>query len=311
MDCRIKTTFIDNDNWVYLITNENNASIYMPPNVGNPKAWDYIRFRLQKGDRIADAYAKAGYSQIVPPEYLKQPIKDIYLYNHTGKLDPISGEPIDKPYGDWVNEQACQCLNMTDDTGRINIGDDFVVPNIHEQDCIRSKVLYENISIAYYECASDIIPPLESLPMLEDKLLNTIESFYSIMKDAHNSYKATHGIPRTGTNDSDRVFLGDGFTIPGTQELYDLSDAIFNKGWTLAYAYSIITPDITPPEVAIPCIESKAHNMGGLNMSWADIYNVCHDDYVKSKGTSASANSNLLVYGLLTILVIALVSRKG
>jgi hypothetical protein len=282
----------------------------MPANIGDPRAWDYIRFRLKKGDRIADAYEKAGYEDIVPPEYLKQAIKDIYLYNHTGALDPVSGEAIDKPYGEWVNEQACQCLNMTDASGRINLGDEFVVPSIAEQDCIRSKILYENISIAYYECASDIIPPLESLVAIEQKLLNTIESFYSIIKDAHNVYKALHGIPRTGTNDSDRVFLGDGFTIPGTDELFDLGDAIFTKGWTLSYAYSIIAPDITPPIEAIPCIESKAHNMGGLNMSWADIYNVCHDEYVASVASKEKpGGSNMLVYGLVVILGIAVISR--
>jgi hypothetical protein len=308
MDCTIKTKMLDSWRWAYLITNGSGVSVYMPPNVGDPKAWDYIRFRLEKGDRIADAYEKAGYKDIVPPDYLKQAIKDIYLYNHTGQLDPISGDPIDKPYGDWVNEQACQVLNMTDNTGRINLGDGFVVPNIAEQDCIRGKILYENVSIAYYECAPDIIAPLESLPYIEDKLLNTIQAFYEIIKDAHITYKAVHNIPRTGTNDSDRVFLGDGFTIPSTKERGLLYDAVLVKGKDLTYAFSVICPDITPPADAMGCIDHGIRSAGTMT-DWSVFYNDCHDQYVKSK-QKESPGSNILIFALLLILGIAAVSRR-
>ena len=293
-----------------LIVSENGRYVYMPHNTGDLKPWDYIRYRLGKGDRIADAYETAGmYPDTVPEPYLKQCIKDIYLYNHTGQLDPISGEPIDKPYGEWVLSQACQCLNMTDDTGRINLGDGFVVPNIQEQNCIRGKILDESLSIAYYECANDIIPPLESMPEIERKLRNTIQDFYTIIKDAHNNYKAKYGISGTELG-SDRILIGDGFTLPSTEECHYLADALFNKGWSLAYAYSVICPGIIPPAEAISCIEGKILSTGSIIMSptaigsFANIYDQCHDEYAKSK----SKGGNVLIYGLLAVLGIALIS---
>ena len=323
MGCTTKIKYLTSNGRPYwVITNQNGISVSMPSNSGDPKDWNYIQFRLEKGDRIADAYEKAGCSEIIPPDYLKQSIKDIYLYSHTGKLiatgqiNPTTGKEIfaaeDIPYGDWVNQQACQCLNMTDDTGRINLGDGFVVPNMQEQDCIRGKVfpgsLSENLSLAYYECASDIIPPTESIAYIENMLKTSIQDFYAIIKDAHNTYKAAHGITHTGSNDSDRVLLGDGFTIPSTGERALLYDAVLKKGYELAHAYSVICPDITPPPASMACLDAGIKSVGTMT-DWSVFYNDCHDEYVKAN-PPAGKNSNLLVWGLLVVLGLAVISER-
>lgn len=263
MNCTIKTKMLDSASFAFLLKDEfSGKSVYIP----QPEAFEYIRFRINKGDRIADAYEQAGeaFTRIVPDANLTPCIKLLY----TNFKDQFNEERdrVFRPFGDWVFEEACLCLQTTQINGRIDLGDGFIVPNGEERTCIIDKMFNGamNLAGALFSCCPDITYPTQQLGFIEDQLRNTSYPFYNVVRNAHTDYKRVN-------YKADRIVIADGLVVPSSDEIAEIEIGL-NSGMNLTQAYFNIANDILPPAIMIKCIEDKIKN---TSASWLDIFKSC------------------------------------
>jgi len=274
--------------------------VYIP----KKDAFEYIRFRTAdsadggRGDRLADAYAKAGsaFANIVPDSDILPCIKRIYT-NFKDAHD-AQRNLIFRPYGDWVLEEACNCLSIYDtETGRTDLGDGFIVPSDSEQACIVDSMFNQAMSLssAMKSCCPDIQYPTEQLPLIEDSLRKTNYPLYNIIDIAHTAYLQAH-------YPTPRVDLGGGIIVPSSDEIYEI-EAGLAYGYSLTQAYFNICNDILPVEPLLSCIEGKVNTKAD---TWLNIFKSCKG----SRVDSAEPKSNTLIYVVLGVGLLFLLSRK-
>jgi hypothetical protein len=282
----------DTEHYAHKITDVDTGKyVYVP----TKEAFNYIRFRIvNRGDRLADAYEKAGsiYKSIIPPANLIPAFKLLYT---NFEIINDQGARVFQDYGPWVFEEACMILKGTDEEGRIDLGDGFIVPSPEERVCIYNAFFNQGKTLkrAMFGCCPDIIYP-ESAYALIEKQITDSSKHYQFFDAVRNAHTGIVGPTRGG-----RIIL-DNLVIPSESELFDLGNAIFNLGMTLSEAYSRICSDITPSIDKITCIESKIFRMGELNMSWSDIYRSC----------AVKETKNILLYGIIAGLGLILIAER-
>jgi hypothetical protein len=303
MGCtRELVNFVDTQHYAYLITDEDTSKqIFIPLK----EAFDYIRFRIvNRKNRLADAYEMAGsaYKAIIPPANLIPAVKFLYT-NFEDQFTEI-GDRTFREWGPWLFNEACMILKSTDESGRIDLGDGFVVPNPEERGCIYDAIFNQGKTLkrAMFGCCPDIIYPETAYVLIEDQIVNKHYQFFEAVRNAHTGIIGP--IPTAGG----RIALGEEFVIPSESELSDIGDAIFNLGWTLSQAYAQICPDITPVAKAISCIEKKILGTGSVIMSpssgesFTDIYKSCYKELAGTK--------NILIYGLIASFGLFIILRN-
>jgi hypothetical protein len=305
MNCKILD--FSKTNHCYNITNEaNGKSVWMPDKEG----FEYIRYRMDPleghNNTIADAYAFAGgnlgngYEKLIPIGAIVPCIKRIYTNYHVLNQ---SGIQVFQPFGQWVLDEACKCLQEITDTNRFDLGDGFIVPNENEWQCIingmfnSGKTLAEAISL----CVPDINYPRTIMKFLEDAIMaNTDMGYprYNIIRVAHSAWIVSN-TPKS------RITLDNGLVVPSSDEIYKIEYAMFEYDRTLTNAYTINGwADILPPENLLECIEGKIR---GTSDTWESIFNSCQ----ASDGIIVEPKkSNTLLYVALGVGALLLLTRK-
>ena len=283
-----KVTDIDSGNYVY---------------IPDQKPFEYIRFLMDPHennyDRMDAAYEKAEhefggrYTDYLPNDDILPCIKLIYT-NFT--IPDEHKTRVFQPFGEWVFDEACNCLKQYDsETGRMNLGDGFIVPSETEWACITQNMFNGgmNFSDALYACAPDISYPSSVLGWIEDMIKNKEAHFprYTIILYAHDQWRAFNV-------KTDRIVLGDGLVVPSSDEIAEIEIGL-NAGndLTSTYIYYGLS-DILPPESIRQCIEDKIRN---TSSTWEDIFKSC-------KG--GNNNNKTLYYFIAGSLVLLLISSR-
>ena len=262
--------------------------------------FDYIRFRIvNRGDRLADAYKNAGeaYTRIVPEANILPCMKLLYT-NYEDNFNE-QRQRIFRPFGEWIFEEACFCLQAVDEKGRINLGDGFIVPTGEERSCVIDKMYNSGMSLssAMSSCCPDIaLYPTEQLKFIEDQIRNTNFPFYSILKNAHTDYMRLH-------YPTPRVDLGGRIIVPSSDEIYEI-EAGLAYGYSLTQAYFNICNDILPVEPLLSCIEGKVNTKAD---TWLNIFKSC-----QGGGTgNGEPKNNTWLYVIVGVGLLLLLSRKA
>jgi hypothetical protein len=292
-------------NHCYNITNDKGKSVWMPDKEG----FEYIRYRMDPleghNNNIADAYNYAGgylgngYERLLPTGDIVPCIKRIYTNFHVLNSD---GVQVFQPYGSWVNEEACKCLEQITSTGRFDLGDGFLVPNESEWNCIINGMFNNGRSLAEAVnlCTPDINYPRTIIKFLEDAIrANTDMGYprYNIIRVAHSAWIVSN-IPKP------RITLANGLVVPSSDEIYKIEYAI-EYDRTLTNAYTINGwADILPPEDTLDCIENKIRNTSD---DWVTIFNACPSKILLPE----PEKKNTLLYVALGVGALLLFTRKA
>jgi len=190
MTCQAKTEInFEYGVAVKISDSETGISFYMP----SVQHFEDIRWHIKKGSRFIDAYDtvyRAEYlPQFVPPTEYVPCIKAIYTQI---VFDPNLRIWVDRPAGDWIYQEACNCLVGATKEGRIDLGDGFIVPNYDEQTRINSLVFASNYDLysAIQGICPDITPPLESIACIEQAMRGTNWHYYDIYTACRAVYVA-------------------------------------------------------------------------------------------------------------------------
>lgn len=298
MNCTWSTKeMIINNTRLWKVTDTDSGRyVYIPYR----EAFEYIRYRMDPleghGNRIEDAYELAGgrYTDYLPEEHMLPCIKLIYT---NFQVLNQNGVEVFQPFGNWVFDEACKCLQQQTDTSRMDLGDGFIVPNKTEWACIIDKMFNGgmNFAGAVFTCAPDITYPREIIGYLEDAVkANTEVGYprYNIIRNAHSGWKQIF-IPIS------RITLDNGLVVPSSDEIDEIEIGL-NYGMNLTESYFNICNDILPPENMRQCIEDKIRN---TSSTWIDIFKSC-------QGESQDGNQTLY-YVLAGIAALLLFSSKG
>lgn len=305
MSCKFETKVLNAASGAYAVQIKNTATGYYTW-IPDPTAFEHIRFRMDPleghNQRIADAYANEGedYKRIIPEPAILPCIKRIYTNYHVLNQ---SGVQVFQPYGDWVLNEACKCVEQLSSTLRFDLGDGFIVPNETEWQCIINGVFNSGLSFveAVNLCTPDIQYPRTIIKFLEDAIrANTDMGYprYNIIRVAHSAWIVSN-TPKP------RITLANGLVVPSSDEIYKIEYAMFGYDRTLTNAYTINGwADILPPEDTLDCIESKIRNTSD---DWVTIFNSCPSNILKPE----PEKKNTLLYVALSVGALLLFTRKG
>ncbi len=172
--------------------------------VPNAREDRQIRYQLERGSVLSNAYKMAGAGNIIPDVPLR---KCIELVFRTPYFDPASGE-WKTSEGQFTCVGFYNCLQAyaegqaafpQDDPAdrRLMIAPGVFSPSQKEESCIKTKFLEQiGIEEAYSTCgASDIIPAFPgALSLIQTAFTNTMSKgepfppLYEIIKRAHQMY---------------------------------------------------------------------------------------------------------------------------
>lgn len=306
MSCKFEIKALNVVNGTYAVQVKNTATGYYTW-IPDPMAFEYIRYRMDPleghNNRIEDAYELAGedYKRIIPESDILPCIKRIYTNYHVLDQD---GVQVFQPYGEWVLNEACKCVEQITSTMRFDLGNGFIVPNESEWNCIingmfnSGKSLAEALSL----CTPDINYPRTIMKFLEDAIRANNDMGYP----RYNIIRVAHSAWIVSNTPKPRITLANGLVVPSNEEIYKIEYAMFGYDRTLTNAYTINGwGDILPPENLRECIESKIRSTSD---TWESIFNSCQ----KNNGiTDEPEKNNILLYVALGVGALLLFMRKA
>lgn len=144
-------------------TDEGTVSLTVPNYLEDKQ----VRWLVDKGKNVVDAYTNAGIWQILPERGMRPCIYDALRIKY---YDPESGER-QLTGGNFTCHEFHKCFEnylttfrqYPEKRGRITIAPGVVIPSPDEEKCIRSRfIVSKNLPKSYHECgAADILPKWE------------------------------------------------------------------------------------------------------------------------------------------------------